>query len=126
MKSKNCSIYAASNLSENELVFRLADGLVGICSNLSIIEMPGYEISINRNDEFNEEKQKVFPDGFLFFRFIIDLDFVENNNINPVSEVNRVLTWFWENNYPAIASCDYEVELLNKGGYNSVDVPWIK
>lgn len=38
--------------------------------------------------------------------------------------LSSILVWFWDNNIPAIASYDYENELIKKGGYNDKTIPF--
>lgn len=80
---------------------------------------------IDENDEYDVYKEKDFPDGFLFFKYTIDISFPDDfSKLDCVNYINKVLTMFWENEFPAIASYDFENELVKKGGYKSQDIPW--
>ncbi|CAN5249420.1 hypothetical protein BH11BAC6_BH11BAC6_03190 [soil metagenome] len=121
-----CSVYTTASLTVSELrkavsVFVKAT----LIKDSSFQVAPTFEISIRKNDEYNQVLQKSFPDGFLNFRFIIDIGFNENNNLNDcVKMINKLLQWFWENNISAVASYDHEDLLVKNGGYKSKLIPW--
>ena len=37
--------------------------------------MDGFSLDITKNDEYDEKKAKMFPDGFLHFPFSVEIDF---------------------------------------------------
>lgn len=122
----NCSIYISVNWTEEKLLAQLHNLVGGVRIAFSFIENNNYGLDIDENDEFDEEKQKKFPDGFLYFRYIVFIEFknavVENY---CQKEVSRILEWLWSNGIAAVASCDYEDLLLERGGYNNRSVPWV-
>jgi hypothetical protein len=122
----NCSIYISVKWSRRELAAQLHNLLGGVLSRFSFIENDDYELDIEENDEFDEEKQKSFPDGFLYFRYIVFIEFKNEVSGNYYQqEISRILKWLWSNGVAAVASCDYERLLLEQGGYNNRSVPWI-
>ena len=126
MKSLDCKIYCTGNLSFSEIRNQISK-LVGADKiGISFIETDFYELSIDKNDEFDINRQVDFPDGFLFFKFLIYLEFTNNAEINKCAdEISKILKWLWGKGMPAVASCDYENLLPENGGYNSLLIPWV-
>jgi hypothetical protein len=89
------------------------------------LEKNGYSFEIRSNDDFDEMKQKEYPDGFIYFPFSVELNFQDNVTVAYASdEIRIILQYLWRNKYTAIASCDFEDQLPEKGGYNSKAIPW--
>lgn len=81
---------------------------------------------MQRNDEFDEDEQTEFPDVFLYFKYIVYVEFSDKNTLKYcVDETAKLLRWLWDEKWGAVASCDYEDLLPEKGGYKSKNVPWI-
>jgi hypothetical protein len=49
----------------------------------------------------------------------------ENDKEFCIVEIGKILECLWSQKIPAVASYDYEELLLEIGGYNSLDVPWV-
>lgn len=122
----DCIIYCTGQISLQELRIRLAalSGTKNI--EVSFIENGFYELSVYNNDAFNLITQKDFPDGFMNFKFIVEVGFNSDSKIDQaVAVVSKLLKWLWEIKMPAVASCDYEDLLPENGGYNSTAIPWL-
>jgi hypothetical protein len=99
----DCEVYAETERDRDEL----ADW---------IERMLGERLYVDRSDEHDPERAREFPDGFLFFRYVIEA--------GPQELVARLLPLLWENGIPAVAASDYEDELPERGGYKSRAIPW--
>jgi hypothetical protein len=120
-----CSIYATGHISEVDLTSELGSFLNAKANAISCIDKVDYQLYIEGNDEFNEHKQKEFPDGFLFFKYLIYIEFKEGVTQEfYVEETARILNWLWHRNIAAVAASDYESLLPENGGYKSHNVPW--
>ena len=90
------------------------------------LEGKEYKFYVSKNDEYkyqnNKEKCKEFPDGFLYFPYRVELYFL--NEKIAIDLISSFIKKLWENNIPAIAACDFEDELPEKGGYKSKNIPW--
>ena len=76
------------------------------------------EIDIVQNDDFNEIKRREDPDGFLFYRYYIEMEPEENVlRQDYIMKVGRLLECLWKEGWEAVAACDFEDELPRKGGY---------
>ena len=122
----DCIIYCSGKMSVHELRNKIAFLLNAEKTAISFIETDFYEISIHPNKEYNSEREREFPDGFLFFKYIIDIGFDKTSNQKKcIEEVSKILNWLWETaDMSAIASCNYEDLLPNKGGYKAKEIPW--
>lgn len=121
-----CRIYlSGKRTSSKELLISIGKLLQAELIDERYLEKNGCSIEIRLNDEFDEIKQKEYPDGFLYFPYSAELDFQDNIPISYASEeVGIILQYLWENGYTAIASCEFEDQLPEKGGYNSKTLPW--
>lgn len=125
MNSLDCIIYCTGDLTLKELRTRLAVINETKKIEVSFIEKGFYELSIYNNDDFNFINQKDFPDGFINFKFIVEVGFNSNSKIDmAIPVVSKLLKWLWEVKMPAVASCDYEDLLPKNGGYKSLTIPW--
>lgn len=116
--NRDCIIYLTSELELNNLELELN-------SNFNNCEIE-LEFILLKNSDFDSLKQIEFPDGFLHFKYVLEIIFLndEIENSKIISKVNEILEYLWKSNISAIASCDYENLLINKGGYKSLLIPW--
>ncbi|HEY9691453.1 MAG TPA: hypothetical protein V6D15_04575 [Oculatellaceae cyanobacterium] len=115
-----CKLYIDCDVNINELV-----GLIAKLTSSRIeqwsISTPECEIDVRNNDDFDNKRSK-FPDGFLYYRFYLDIERTEGTERGSYIEcISRLLEYFWLLSYKAIAACDFEEELPRKGGYNWQD-----
>jgi len=90
--------------------------------------LPGeFEISIIANPDYNHDLQSDFPDGFLYFPFCIEIEF-----ISPIREevalraLSDLLNYLWNVKASAVAAWSHEHLLPNGGGYKCDSIPWPK
>lgn len=121
-----CRIYITGKEISESLILNFLSNIFEIpISGGMYVENENFSISVDSNDEYDSVTEKNFPDGFLYFKLLIGIDFVDNNNAELAIEVTgRILKYLWINNYSAVASCSYEEDLIEKGGYNNRNVPW--
>lgn len=122
-----CRIYTTGkNITTDMILSSISNLLEKSVTDNSYIEGSGYSISVRSNDEYDQEKEKQFPDGFLNFKIFIEFDFEEQYEKGYYAKlVDKILKLLWNQKYPAIASCEFEELLLQKGGYKSREVPWV-
>ena len=123
----DCRIYADVGCERAKFVSVIACLVKGeIRGHLqNTIECPACTIDILNSDDFDCQRRKKFPDGFLFFRYFIEIyprpRFDQTARIQTVS---TILQHLWKHGYSAVAACDYEQMLPEQGGYKSQRVPW--
>ena len=66
-----------------------------------------FEIHLSKNDEADINKLHIYPDGFLFYEIVGDVDISRDH----VRITDRLLRALWQGKMPTVASCDYEEEL---------------
>lgn len=122
--NKFCSVYVSGFLSLDELISELNSLLNGEIEGRDI-RLPNYSLNVKPNETFEGNKQKEFPDGFVYFQYYLEFDFQDQLKLEECIEaVNCVTTWLWKNSKSAIAVSDYEDNLVNNGGYKSTVVPF--
>lgn len=122
-----CRIYVTGkHLEQNGLLVAICDLLNAELVQNMYVEKDGYSIEVRLNDEYDEKKETLYPDGFLYFHYNIEIDIRDDiTDEFAAKEVSQILTYLWGSNYPAVASCDFENLLPKNGGYKSRDVPWL-
>lgn len=115
-----CKIYLDTDL-DRDLVLSTITGIVGgeheeYFSLVNDI----FNLDVIRNDDFHELRRNAAPDGFLFSRYLLDIE--PNEHIDSDTYINMVaclLEGLWRLGKKAVASCDFEDMLPNRGGFNS-------
>jgi hypothetical protein len=118
-----CKIYVDAEGTKEELAKRLAP-LLSAAVQGTTLSVPCGEIDVQRNDEFDETQRLEFPDGFLNFRFLVEVYTDDAGTPHCSHVVIQMLEYFWAQGFPAVAACDYEDDLPNGGGYKSQSIPW--
>lgn len=90
----------------------------------SFLNLDACEIDMLNNMDYDENKLSTFPDGFLFFRYVLDIEFKYIPLSEKVVYTNTILNNFWSMGIPAVAVCSFEDELLPNGGYKSSEIPF--
>jgi hypothetical protein len=83
------------------------------------------DIEVRKNDETDPSRALAFPDGFLYFRCV--LEFYPNPHVpheDRVRFLSSLLSEIWGEKLPAAAACDYENELPHRGGFKDKALPW--
>ena len=119
-----CKVYIDANVGIESLVSTVAQILEGV-EEMNTVILPRCEIDVRKNEEFNEVRRREFPDGFLYFRYYADIEAqLGQQRESQIELVSKLLKRLWSLGFPAIASCDFEDELPQQGGYRSRSVPW--
>ena len=122
----DCKIYVETPLERHELLSAIGNLLSG-SERVNTIYTSDLTIDVLYNSDRDEKHCKDFPDGFLFFRYCIEIYPVSGHT--PESRkriILEMLNYLWSQSWPAVAACDYENELPNNGGYKSPLGPWPK
>lgn len=96
-----------------------------LLSNIQFKSTGTFELDIMKNVEYDNEKSKEFPDGFLYFKYTVE--YYKNENTVDEYDIQNsesILKILWENDIPAIIICNFEDKLSEKGGYKSKNIPW--
>jgi hypothetical protein len=124
----DCKIYVESDLMPDELATLLAASLGAATLDGAVartLHTPQAEIEVRKNKEANQHRAGEFPDGFLYFRYALEVyASPTSQHAEQVALVDRLLNQLWSEGLPAVAACDYENELSRAGGYTNRFVPW--
>ncbi|MCM3042813.1 1,4-dihydroxy-6-naphthoate synthase [Paenibacillus motobuensis] len=111
-------IFVDSDVDKEMLLDTVLNIVMGTISGSSILTKQA-EIFIFNNGDFDEDKRNQGNDGFLYYKYYLEIEPTEDaDNRNYVSEISNLLTKLWNAEFIAIASCDFEDLLPRKGGYN--------
>ncbi len=112
-----CKIFIDTDLNKDDIsqiLINLTDGQ----NNKWGLLTKEYEMDIKINDDFDLKKRSQFPDGFLYYRFYLDIEPTEGTlQENYFKSLSDLLESLWSLNYQVVAVCDFEEELPRKGGY---------
>ncbi len=102
------------------------DDLFGMIAEAAFVESGGssIEIEVILNPEYDLKLRLVFPDGFVYFRYRIDVYMPDENFERQVDVMSKLLYMFWSYGFPAVAGFSNEELLPEKGGYKNRNVPW--
>lgn len=119
-----CDLFIDASLEQDILASDLAKILNSFPDEWGNIEVSEGDISIAKNDEFDEELRKKLK-GFLYYRFLLEIEpNIELGKENAVRFVSKILEHLWSQGYPATAACDYEDELPYKGKFIPTNHLW--
>lgn len=119
MKDLYCKVFINSSMSIEELAKKISEFLELNLDNFLSIENGFFSIDILKNEEFDKEKAKEFPDGFLYFPYFLDIDSTESRETKKyIKMVGDLMLYLWNEKCQLVVSSDFEEELPHKGGYN--------
>lgn len=119
-----CRIFVNSTISQEEM----KDGIVlalGAVTRRSSIVTEYAEFDLTKNESADSELSRSFPDGFVYFNFTIEVELTPSSDLkNYFNQIGTLLLFFWDNNHPAVAACDFESDLPFSGGFKNISLPW--
>lgn len=111
-------IFVDGDVDKEMLLNTVSNIVMGTISGSSISTKQA-EIFIFNNGDFDEDKRNQGNDGFLYYKYYLEIEPTEDvGDRNYVLEISNLLTKLWDADFKAIASCDFEDLLPRKGGYN--------
>ena len=119
-----CRLFVHTSRSQKELLEQIAFAIKGDIEHSSVFTL-FLELDVIKNENADAELSRVFPDGFVHFNFSLEFETNESSDIaNYQQEIGTLLLFFWNNNCPAVAACDFETDLPFSGGYKNESLPW--
>jgi len=123
-------IFVDTEITSDELAILIASSIFGQVLRVGYtrsVTTSSIEIDVRRNDDYDEKKRYEFPNGFLYFRYYLEVYYKSEETTDLATDVvASILNKLWSHNIPAIASGDFTSELPHQGGYGSSLVPWVK
>jgi hypothetical protein len=113
-----CAVYVDADVTREALITSLLVALGGQRDRNTLFVYP-CEVYVDDNDEFDADRRREFPDGFLFYRFQLEVfaDRRPAGEENMIAFVSGLLEMLWGAGYRAVAACDFEDALPHAGGY---------
>jgi hypothetical protein len=79
-----------------------------------------YFLRLKENRHFDESKVECFNEGFLFYKYRLDVEYDHSNmDRSYITFLSEFLFYLWGHGMKVIASCDFENSLPYGGGYQS-------
>lgn len=123
----DCKIFVETACSLDDLascVARAVGGSVGGLPFARLVRFAEGEIEVRANVDADGTRATEFPDGFLYFRTILEFyPSATAERAQCVDVVRKVLRGLWSERIPSVAACDYEAELPTSG-YGNTSLPW--
>lgn len=119
----DCRIYVDASINKLELLRIIAELVSAPYDRYSVATSFGI-IDVLANDDYDENRRLAFPDGFLHFRYLVETYPRPDGRVESCRAVRSVLQYLWSRDMPAVATCDDEDELPERGGYKSRAIPW--
>ncbi|HLU11721.1 MAG TPA: hypothetical protein VK003_18750 [Oceanobacillus sp.] len=116
MQAPDCKLFVEAEVS--------ASDLISIVAYVLSKSPTRCEMEVLKNEEYDSKRRQLFPDGFLYFRYIIDLYMPDEPIKAQAKLVSQLLEYLWDSGFPAVAACAFEAQLPHHGGYKSRRVPW--
>lgn len=118
MEDLYCKLFINSSMSIGELAKDISEFFDLSLDKFLSIESEYFTVDILKNKEFDEEKSKDIPNGFLYFPYFLDIDSTEKTEKEKyIKMIGDLMLHLWDNKCQLVASSDFEELLPNKGGY---------
>jgi hypothetical protein len=116
MQAPDCKLFVDAEVSASDLISLVAYVLAESSTHC--------EMDVLKNDEYDSKRRTLFPGGFLYFRYVIDLYMPDETVSAQAKLVTQLLNYLWDSGFPAVAACAFEAQLPEHGGYKSRRIPW--
>jgi hypothetical protein len=118
LRAPDCKVYVDADVSNTELISLIEPALFEAPDKVSL------EVDVLENEDYDSKRRRLFPDGFIYFRYTLDLYMPDVPPTRKADVVTRLLKFLWDYGYPAVAASPFEDRLPKRGGYRSRSVPW--
>lgn len=110
-----CKIYLNTNRDRAWLLQELADQCRGVLDGRTV-NSSELVVDVSRNEDYDPTRAQD-PDGFVYFRYYLDVLPADGIERTPYIEaIRRLLLFFLQMDISAVASCDFESELPSPSG----------
>jgi hypothetical protein len=116
-----CEIFVDTERSKDaleQLIAELLDAAVERHGYATTIVGPGYDLDVHRNERVLAPANPQTHD-FVEWPYYLEIDATaEQMRSAQIAVISRLLLGLWEAGLGAVAVCDFEEELPQRGGYN--------
>ncbi|QAA33369.1 1,4-dihydroxy-6-naphthoate synthase [Clostridium manihotivorum] len=114
-----CKIYVDTDKSIQDIINVILSVVSGQVRRKGVYST-NLEIDIRYNKEYDELERLGVEDGFLYYKYYLEIEPNENAAQKKyILSVSQLLEGLWGVGYKAVASCDFEVDLPRSGGYKA-------
>lgn len=114
-----CKLYIDTDLEIEQLKDKITSIVSGEKQLFRTIVTTFGEIDVNKNEDFDDKKRELVPDGFIYSKYYLDIEPKEDiGQQDYISSIGDLLKSLWDNGLKSVAACDFEEELPQKGGYS--------
>jgi hypothetical protein len=107
-----CKIYLDTALSKGDVIGLIQTALVGEVENRATIRTSSCVIDVEDNDDFSQAMRDDPVNGFLYFRYYLDIEPCKDASRGQYVEILSTLLYrLREKGYKAVPACDFEDEL---------------
>lgn len=104
-----CKVYVDTHVPKSDLIRLIQSALAGNPEGRATIRTSSCVIDVEDNDDFSAEKQSDPANGFLYFRYYLDIEPVENvGRERYVAVLSVLLDNLREKGCKAVPACDFE------------------
>ena len=118
LRSPDCKVFVDADVSSTELIAMTTSVLFAPKDEFAL------EVDVLNNEDYDSNRRRQFPDGFIYFRYTLDLYMSGAPVKRQAALVTRLMESLWDGGFPAVAACAFEDRLPERGGYKSRRVPW--
>jgi hypothetical protein len=118
LRAPDCKVFVDADISENELISLTAPILFVAEDEVTL------NVDVLKNEDYDSNRRRQFPDGFIYFRYTLDLYMNDAPVTTKAKIVTRLIKYLWDDGIPAVAASAFEDRLPKRGGYKSRAVPW--
>jgi hypothetical protein len=114
-----CKVFVDTDIAQEQLIAFLRTSICGISEiRIHTVANDDLDIYVDKNDDFDETKRSMGNDGFLFYRYALDIEPTKSTTQERfMGCVGILLEALWREGYKAAAACDFERKLPKSGGY---------
>lgn len=106
-----CKVYLDSSLPKHALLACLSEWVTGQVSIRTITADP-FEVDVVANEDFDESRTQRAEDGFLFYRYYLDIEpRLGVSEEEYIEAIRKLLSKVRAEGMRAVASCDFEDRL---------------
>lgn len=116
LQAPDCTIFVDAEISDGDLRGLVAAALAAAPAAV--------EVDILRNEDYDTKRRRHFPNGFIYFRCMMNLYLAGLTETERVAVVGNLLDRLWSAGFAAVAACAFEDALPERGGYRSRAIPW--